>query len=67
MQTEFAKLDRNEDGVMTREEYEAQYTAVRQLTDNGFTAGKRTQLMQLCQQGDLHCMEKTAELERHVW
>lgn len=48
MQTEFAKLDRNEDGVMTREEYEAQYTAVRQLTDNGFIAGKFIQYMQSC-------------------
>lgn len=37
---EFKKLDRNLDGVMTREEYEVRYTAERRLTDNGFGASE---------------------------
>lgn len=37
--SEFLKLDKNQDGVMSREEYEKQYTASRLAYDDGFKTG----------------------------
>jgi len=35
--SEFTKLDRDQDGILTRSEYEQQYTAARTAYDTGFT------------------------------